>query len=322
MKKLTALIVLVFLAYLATGFYLVRGNETAVVRRFGKVVANASGSVKLQTSGLHFHLPWPFAKVDRVRINEVRTLTIGSPEVEDIEGSQFLQSVDPARQSQFLTGDKNILNLQISVHYRVSESQLVEFLFASEAPDRRLQLLSESALADTVLRSGVDFVHTLGRNELRERLLTRIRQLAGTYRLGLTVEDVTIGSVYPPIRVKAQFLDVMNARADKATYVNEARAYAEQKLAEARASEQKILDQAAAYHQRLVEQGRAEADSFLAIIARFERQGVQSYAEARQMALQRHYLEVMEAILRDVAGKVFLDSGKPVDLTIFRDPTQ
>ena len=55
MKRLFLAVALLFLAYLATGFYIVRGNEKAVVRRFGRVLRNAGGSVALQGSGLHWH---------------------------------------------------------------------------------------------------------------------------------------------------------------------------------------------------------------------------------------------------------------------------
>ena len=323
MRKWIVLIVLVGGAYLSTGFFVIRSNETAVVRRFGKSLTTDSGNVSLKSSGVHYDLPWPLAKIDRVRINEVRTLRIGSAEIEDIEGTQFLQAVDPARQAQFPTGDKNILNLQVNVYYRISESNVGDFLFASETPERRLQLLAESVLADLVLSSGVDFVHTLGRDRLRERIIANVRELADSERIGVVVEDVTIGSVYPPARVKAQFLDVMNARADRETYVNEARAYSEQRLADAQAAARKVLDEAQVYRQRLVEEARAQADSFLNMVDRFrlaERQGRQTYVQARQMALRRYYIETMEEVLRNVAGKVLLDSGKPVDLTIIRDP--
>ncbi len=325
MRKWHALLVLLLLAYLATGFYLIRGDETAVVRRFGRVLRTETGQVALQPSGLHYDLPWPVTKVDRIRINEVRTITIGTAEVEDVASTQFVQAISPARRAQFVTGDKNILNLFVTVHYRIDESHILDYLFGSTSPERRLQTLAESVLADVVLRSGVDFVHTLGRNELRELLVTRLRQLVEQEQLGLLVEDVAIGSVYPPIQVKAQFIDVMNARADKETYINEARAYAEQKLAQAQAAARQKIDEAQAYRQRLVEEARARAESFTKMVAQFrqaEAEGRQTYAEARRMALQQYYLETLEQVLRKVAGKVVLDSGKAVDLTIFRDPTQ
>lgn len=325
MRRSAILLGLAVLVYLATGFYVVGGNEKGVVRRCGRAVTTADGRIVLQNSGLHYDLPWPWSQIDRVNINEVRTLTIGSPEREEIDGGPFLQAVDPMRQSQFLSGDKNILNVQIHVHYRISEQSVGDFLFGAEAPEARLKLLAESALADAVIRSGVDFVHTLGRNQLREIVMAETERLAREHRLGIVIDDVTIGGVHPPIRVKAQFVDVMNARADKETYVNQANAYAEQRLADAHATARKTLDEAEIYHRQIVEQARGAADSFTQMVARFHRdeaEGIHSYAAARNMAQQRLYLETMEDVLRRVAAKVLLDSGKPVDLTIFRDPNE
>jgi len=47
----------------------------------------------------------------------------------------------------------------------------------STVVERRLELLASSVLADVVLRSGVDFVHTLGHNEIRQAVLRRLEEL-------------------------------------------------------------------------------------------------------------------------------------------------
>lgn len=308
--------------YLLSGFFVVRGNETAVVRRFGAAVKNANGEIRLWPSGWHYDCPWPFASVDRVKLNEIRTLSIGNLEQEEPLQNSFLRNVDPARQAQFLSGDKNILNVQISVSYRVSDSAIGEFLFAAVSPERRLRTLAESVLADSMLHSGVDFVHTLGRNELRELMTSRLQRLAAEQRLGLMVDDVTIGNVSPPLRVKAEFIDVMNARADKETAINQARAYSEQREAEARATAQRAKDAAEVIRRQSVESAKAESESFSKLIAQLrsdEQSGRRSYAEARQMTLRRKYLDTLEEVLRKVAAKVVLDSGQAIDLTILRE---
>lgn len=308
--------------YLSSGFYVVRGNEQAVVRRFGRVVRTADGNVSLRGSGLRFDLPWPFSRVDRVNLNEIRTLTIGIAEEDDFADTGFLQTLETARKSQFLTGDKNILNLQIGVQYRISEQGVDDYLFHSQAVDERLRLLVESIAADLTARSGVDFVHPLGLGELRELLTSQTRELADQERLGVEIEEVTINSIYPPVRVKSYFLDVANARADKEKYINAARAYAEQTLAESRAEERRLLDGAQIYRQQTVEAARGRADSFGRLVTQFreqEQQGIQDYAAARRMALRRTYLEVMEEILPRITGKVILESGEPVDITIFSE---
>ncbi|MFQ5731591.1 MAG: hypothetical protein ACE5KM_06530, partial [Planctomycetaceae bacterium] len=68
---------------------------------------------------------------------------------------------------------------------------------------------------------------------------------------------------------------------------------------------------------------RAEAESFEKLVAQFRPDGVPGsplQETARRIAMQRMYLETMEEVMRRVKVKVFLQSGKPVDLTIFRDP--
>jgi membrane protease subunit HflK len=322
-RSLLVLFGLLLAAWAASGCYIIQGNEQAVIRRLGRVLTTGSGAVALRASGLHYDLPWPLSRVDRVNLNQIRTLTIGSAEVVDVEGAGFLQSAEAAGESQFLTGDKNVLHLQLNVHYRIAAGGVDRFLFGSESVDRRLQLLVESIAADLVSQSGVDYVHPLGLGELREQLTARTREMADALDLGVDVEEVAINSVYPPIQVKAQFLEVSNARADKEKSINQAAAYAEQKLAAARAESQQTLDAAQTFRQESIEAARGMADSFTKLVEQFrreEQQGVQSYAAARQMAARRIYTESIEDVLRVLAGKVFLDSGKPVDLTIFRDP--
>ena len=69
MKQALSWGAIVLTVYLASGFYVVRGNEQAVVRRFGRA------DRALVASGLHFDLPWPFARIERVNRHELRTLS-------------------------------------------------------------------------------------------------------------------------------------------------------------------------------------------------------------------------------------------------------
>jgi membrane protease subunit HflK len=318
---LTATLVLVGL-YLASGVYVVRGNEKAVVRRFGRVVRNEVGNVVLQGSGLHYDLPWPLAIVDRVNLNEVRSLTIGATDIDEGSGNlgDFLRSTAAVERSQFLTGDKNILNLQITVQYRISAQNPDDFLFHSESPVDHLRLLAETATADLVARSGVDFVHPLGLVELRQMLTGRMRDLAVKYRLGIEVDDAAISAVYPPPQVKQAFLDVSNARAFRDQSINNARAYAQQMQTKADVEAWQIRNDAEIARRQAIEQARGKSDRFRTIVGRFERH--ENPQAIRQLTMRRMYLETMEDILRKVAGKVYLDSGQTIDLTIFRDPKE
>jgi modulator of FtsH protease HflK len=323
MKRSVIVGAIVVTAYLATGFYIVRGNEKAAVRRFGSVVRAGDGGVSLSGSGLHYTLPWPCSDVERINVNEVRTLSVGMAEITEPEAGMFLRSLDEENSSQFLTGDKNILHLQINAQYRVSEPAVDQFLYGSINPERHLQRIVEAVASDLIARSGVDFVHPLGQLELNALLTSNVRRLADEQRLGLEIDDVAINGVYPPILVKAYFLDVTSARADKVNSINEALAYAEARHSAAQAAAQRTLDEASTYRQQTVESARAEAESFSRLIEQFRREeqsGGRTYVKARQFALTRRYFDTMRDILKQVSMKVLLDSGEPADLTIFTAP--
>lgn len=307
------------LIWLATSFYVVRGNEAAVLRICGRVDRTADGAAVVRPSGLHYHLPWPFTTVDRVNINEVRTAVIGSSEMDQLDSADFLTVVDSARHSRFLSGDKNILHVQLNVHYRVSLERIDDWLYRSRAVEPRLLALAGAVTSDVVLRCGVDFVHTLGHDDIRRAVLLRLRKLVLEERLGVDIEDVTIISVTPPVRVKAEFVDVMNARADRETSINRARAYAEQQEADARAVERRLTDEAEAFRRRTVDLARAEAESFDRMIDEMQKSASTSattYAQVRSLTLRRLHLEAIEDVYQRLKGKIVLGSENRTDITL------
>ena len=323
MKRVVLLSGVLLLGWLATGFYVVRGNEKGVVRRCGKLVRNDGGTVALRPSGLHYDLPWPFSQVDRVNLNKIRTLTVGSSELEDFSDAQFLQEVDPADQSRYLTGDKNILNVKFGIQYRIAEDQVDAYLFGAESPERRLRVLAEGVLSELISRSGVDFVHTHGRAAIQVMMTERVRELAMRQRLGIRVDTVTLESVEPPLRVRAAFLAVNDARANKDKLIKAAEAYAGAREVAAAADALDVVNEAKIDRRQIIEQAKAEAESFGKLIAQFRilgKPGDAAYQTARSIALRRLYIETMEDLLARMKVKVILQSGKPVDLTILRDP--
>jgi membrane protease subunit HflK len=123
--------------------------------------------------------------------------------------------------------------------------------------------------------------------------------------------------------VKAAFLDVNDARADREKYINAAVSFQQQRLQEARGEAQQTRDAARAQRQRAVETARAQADSFDRLIDRLEQEASASgtsYAEVRDLAVRRRFMDDLQAILQRVSRKVVLDGDKPADLTIFGAP--
>jgi membrane protease subunit HflK len=304
-------------AYLAGGFYVVRGNEQALIRRFGKA------DPALVAGGLHFDLPWPLARIERVNVHELRTLSIGIAVSEPFDGAGFLLNADRDRpgldrEGEFLTGDKNILNLHVNVHYAVADPHA--FLFGCKSPETGLKLLAESLVAETVAQSSVDYVHPLGLNELRALLTQAARHAAAGEPWGIEVDRVTIGSVLPPVEVKAAFLDVSNARAERDRVLSQEHSRAEKLLAASRAAAGQLADRAQADRLSRIESARGTADRFLRIIEQFRREAGSegaTYDEVRRATMQRLWTGMLEELLPRLARKILVDPLHPVDLMLF-----
>ena len=313
-RKLIALILLV---WVASGIVLVRANEVVVARRFGRLDTNESGAPRLRNSGLHFELPWPLGRVDRINLNEIRTLKLGAPEPAVDGLNALLLPANAGAEAQFLTGDRNIIHLSMTVQYRISPTGLRDYLTASADPESRLRNIAQAAICDTVARCGVDYVHPLGVGELQQRLTNLVAQQANELQLGLEIDSVSFDAVYPPLRVKADFLDVANARADYERYIESARSYAEQKLTAAHSEARQIEDTAQTWSQQAISKSRARSDSLLEMYNAFASAG-DNKAVARQTTLNRIWLETMESVLQNVDRKIVVEQNEKID--VFLNP--
>lgn len=305
---------IVFVGYLATGLYVIRGDEQALIRRFGKAHPNVAAP------GIAWDLPWPFVKIDRVKINELRSITIGQGQGEEELGNDFLRPFTNSRVSEFLTGDKNVIHLQILIQYRVGE--IHDFLLNHEDPERQLKLEVESLANELFSRSGVDYVHPLGLQELRSELFRQSRLMAENRKFGVILEDVTIQDVRPPGVVRKAFLEVSNARNESERVISTAQTGAERVVTQAKAQSSQILNEARGAKQEIVSLAKGQADRFGAILNQIDvdvRTGSGARSELRQQAMLRLYVEMMGEVLPRVRRFVMVGSHRPVEFTISPD---
>lgn len=312
MKLVATFLAVVIAGWLLTGCYVVRGDEQAVLRRFGRLQPEVRGS------GWHFDLPWPLARIDRVKVHEVRTLTVGIPTNAASADADPLFALFRDRQAEFITGDKNIINVQMQVQYTVTDP--VEFLLTSSTPEIALQALAESSVTEVVAGRGVDQIQPLGLTDLREAVLQRIRHGVQQQNWGINVEDVAVGGISPPVEVTEAFLDVSNARAEKDRWIQEEQTRAEQQLAQSRAASSELLERAGSEKDRRVTSAKGEADRFSKVVGQLRQEataGGVPYAQVRRLAVQRLFTATLEELLPKLAGKVLLEGQQPADLTIF-----
>jgi modulator of FtsH protease HflK len=252
------------LGYVLSGFYVVGPEEEAVVRRFGRRVAVAV------PPGLHYRLPSPIEAVTKIKVATV-------------------QAVSPPP-LELLTGDENLVALRATMHYTVKD--VAAYLFNVGSPQGLLAANLQAAVRQTVGVRQIDELLTTGREaaELEARAL--LQQSLDRYGAGVTVSTVRLVSVAPPAEVADAFLDVASAREDRATYINEAVAHANEVVPRARGDGAKTLREGEAYRIEKVNVARGEATRF--------RDKLREYSRSRAVTETRLYLETVERVLARV----------------------
>lgn len=252
------------LGYVLSGVYLVGPEEEAVVRRFGRRVA-----VGVQP-GLHYRLPWPIETVTKVKVAAVR-------------------AISPAP-LELLTGDENLIALRATVQYTVKD--LARYLFNVGQPEGLIAATLEAAVRQTVGARQIDDLLTIGRAEVEREAGALLQESLNRHGAGVNVLTVRLTSVAPPPEVADAFLDVASAREDRATYINEATAYANEVVPKARGQGAKTLREGEAYRIEKVNVARGEATRF--------REKLREYSRARAVTETRLYLETVERVLARV----------------------
>lgn len=281
--------------YVLSGVYFVAPGEQAVVRCLGKARARVG-------SGVHYRLPYPLMKLDKVRVLEMRRVTIGA------ETPDLVLSRGTGAQAEFVSADMNIVNVMLTVQFSVADPQA--YLFAANDPDALIRNAGTTALSSVINSRPIDLIMTTGKTEARALIQERLERLLAVDRLGVTVRSVSLERVAPPGEVAAAFRDVTNAREDRDRITQEADGYKRTIEPQARGEAQKLLTDAQAYRERTVNEATGDAARFSKLVS--------EYQKAKDVTTLRLYLEAMEEILPRVR-KVVVDSNggqAPVDFGI------
>ncbi len=263
---LVAIGLLVLLA--VKGFYIVQPAERGVVQRLG-----AFHSV----TGPGPHLLVPF--IDKVTIINVD------------EVNKF------GDRAQMLTKDENIVDISLTVQYRVQDA--AAFLFRDADPVKTIYNAVESALREVTGKSTLDEIITQNRSVVAAMVKQETQHLLDLYQTGLLITNVNIQDAKPPEEVKDAFDDATRAMADKERVQNQAEAYANDVVPRARGAAARQVANAKAYKAKVVSEAEGESQRFLDLLA--------EYRKAPQVTRQRLYLETMQDVLGKT-GKVLLDA--------------
>jgi membrane protease subunit HflK len=265
------------LLWLLSGFYLVGPDENGVVRRFGRLA-------RIESPGIHYHLPYPLEVVNTPKVTEAKRLEIGFRTVSPGPPAKYRDVPD---ESTMLTGDENIVNADMIVQYKIRDP--ARYLFNVRGQEEAVANAAEAALRQVIAQRVIDEALTVGKAEIQEDAKSLLQSILDEYEAGILVLAVQLQDVHPPQPVVDAFKDVASAKEDKNRLINEAEGYRNSVLPQARGQAEKMLREAEAYKEERVKRAEGDADRFRALL--------EEYRKAKQVTWDRLYLETMEEVL-------------------------
>lgn len=278
-----------------SGLFIVNPAEEAVILRFGKY----SDVVQ---PGLHWFARFIDTKY-LVDIQKIYSFSLQgdfltkSSDQNDLP-TQYVRLDAQSKTAGVSDQSKNLVNVELNVQYRISDARA--YLFNIVNPDDTIQQVAEGSLSAVIGTMKLDEVLTTGRELLSQGVLERIKKVLSSYNAGLEVVAVTLRKVQAPDQVQAAFNDVNRADQDKATYIQQAQAYASKVVPLAQGVAARVLADANGYQQQIVLASQANIAKYQALL--------KVYATSPEVTRERMYLETMQTIMQKTT-KILVDSA-------------
>jgi membrane protease subunit HflK len=267
--------------------YTIAPEETGVIQRFGRYV-------RVTGPGLHFKLPFGIETVGKVKTGRNFQMEFGYRTVEAGVRSRFTEK-GFKEESLMLSGDLNVVDLQWTVQYKIGDPK--DFLFQVKDVDSAIRDMSESVMRRVVGNRLFDFVLTVGRAEIADRVKVEMQKVLDSYRTGIQVVNVKMQNVTPPGPVEAAFNEVNEAEQERESKINQAQAAYNREIPKAKGSALQTISQAEGYALERVNKAQGEANRFLDVL--------KEYRQAKDVTKRRLYLESMNQLLNRV-GEIYL----------------
>jgi len=292
-KGIFMLILVFFVVWGATGIYKVQPDEQGIVLRFGEFT-------KTTPDGLHYHLPFPIEKVITPKVTRENQIEVGVRTAG--EGSSIGRGSvgrDIPEESLMLTGDENIVDVDFSVQWVISNAG--DYLFNIQDPEATVKAVAESSMREVVGGANLQQILPEGREQNEAAVLELMQKTLDEYGAGISIRRVQLQKVDPPEAVIGAFRDVQAARADQERLQNEADAYTNRVIPAARGESARLMEAAEGYKNAVISDAKGEAARFLSIY--------NEYSKAPIVTRQRMYLETLERVYEGM-DKIIIDQSE------------
>jgi membrane protease subunit HflK len=271
----------ILLIWSGSGFYRVQPDEQGVVLRFGAYSY-------WTPPGLHWHLPWPIESVELPSVTRINRTEIGyrSANGDTVQTGRDSSGRDVLAESLMLTGDENIIDIDVAVFWRISDASA--YLFNTANPDGLVRAVAESSLREVIGRTPIQPALTQARAQIEADVHKQTQEILDRYKAGVEVTQVQLQKVDPPAAVIESFRDVQRANTDAERMRNEAESYRNDIVPRARGDAARIIAEGEGFKAASVAKATGEAQRFDSVY--------KAYEQAKDVTIRRLYLDTMEDI--------------------------
>ena len=269
------------IGWLLTGIYQVNEQERAVVLRFGNFH-------RYEEPGFRIRLPNPIERHEIVRVNSIIQTDIGA----GTEGNLML------------TGDENIVDIDFTINWRISEPRdylfnVVDVVDGRSQRHELIEQIGESAMREVVGTSAFEPITTGDRTGVEQRVRDLMQATLNSYKAGVEIVSISLRQATAPAEVVEVQREVSSAEQDRARREAEGNAYRSKVVPEAEGQARQMIQDAEAYKAASVANARGEADRFNLVY--------EQYRAAPRVTRERMFLETMERVLGKT-NQIILDN--------------
>ena len=286
-----------------TSYYTIPAESEGVVLRFGKYILRVP-------PGLHFKLPYGIDRVIVVPTQRQQKLEFGFATPGYTHPDQV--GPEPQKEKSMVTGDLNSALVEWIVQYRITEPE--HYLFDVREPGQTLRDISEAVMREVVGDRTVDEIITIGRQEIEETVLDRMRTLAKRYRLGVSINQVQLKNVNPPVPVQPSFNEVNRAQQDRENSINIANGEYNKAVPRARGEADQKVRAAEGYRFKRINEAEGDAAAFSAVL--------EQYVKAPEVTRARIYLETLGEVIPQARQQIIIDDSVQQILPMLPFPAQ
>ncbi len=281
------LLVFAVISCVFSTWFIVDKEQNAVIKRFG-------AHVRTESPGIHGKLPWPIESAHKVTVTKVERMEIGFKTTDP--GPPAVYQAIP-EEGEMLTGDINIVDLELVAQYRVSDP--AAWLFTVREPIKYLRYLAQSGGRIVVGRSTFDHVATTGRRETQAEGESELRDLSDDIPFGPSIVAFQLQDVEPPDTVRAAYKDVKSAEEDKDRLIREAEGYQNGQIPEARGQAQQLIQASEGYRGERIAYARGDSAQFMAVLTEYRKAPEINEARMRMETAEKIFPGREQVVVRD-----------------------